>query len=268
MSQRKLSILTFNVHGERDASIEQISQFISDIDADIVCLQEHFSCNELKLTAYVLMSIGYAESAEIKPDLPGYLSNAIYVKVELLKEQKTDVARSNILFQAESDKSVPRSACVIFIEGITIANIHQTGGCGDDFIYKDLKNTKANQILRLIHAFQPDIIVGDLNAEENEQNAREQMKTYRFYQTLSTKDRELFLEYYLSGHRILQSFGYEPIYQTDEVKPTSVFGGVPDWMYYKSDGAKKIEKIGFKKYKSIPSLSDHNAILAVFLITN
>lgn len=261
-TERTLSILTFNVHGEQDATVEQISQFINDINADIVCLQEHLSAVELKLPEHVLMSIAFAEHAELKEKQPGFLSNAIFVKRDLLKQQTKNVARSNILFPPEYKKSVPRSASVIYLEGITIANIHQTGGRGDDFLYKELRNTKSNQIDRLVRVFQPDIIVGDLNAESTEIDAREQMKTYQFYQNLSLENRDIFMEYYLGGHEALKRCNYLPIYESDSVKPTSVFGGVPDWIYVKENS--NIKLVQFKKVRAIPKVSDHNAILAIF----
>ena len=77
--QRNLRLLTFNIHGERDATVEKISQFIIDTDADIVCLQEHMGIIQLDLPDYALMSIGYAE----KTDIGSFLSNAIFVKKKL-----------------------------------------------------------------------------------------------------------------------------------------------------------------------------------------
>ncbi len=252
--QRNIRLLTFNVHGEQDAPVQKISQFIIDSDADIVCLQEHRGIIQLDLPEYVLMSIGYAE----KTDIGSFLSNAIFVKKKLLYEQTSDVARCNMFFPPDSRKSVPRSCAVVYLEGITIANIHQTGGCGDDLLYKELVDTKGKQMERMIRAFKPDIILGDLNAESNEADARDQMKNYRFYQTLSMKERDIFMNYYLCGHRKLDEHGYMAAYQVDDVRPTSVYGGVPDWIYFKES---KISVVSFNKLKAIPNFSDHNAIL-------
>lgn len=263
---RTLSILTFNIHGERDGSLKDLENFLIESDADIICLQEHNSNVELCLRGYALMSLACGET--LKGEQGGYLCNAIFVKVQLLREQTQDVARSNTVFASECDASPPRCAAAIYISGITIVNIHQTGGCGDDSLFEKLVNTKCNQINKLVNLFDPDIIVGDLNAEQSAESARNQMQTYSVYQKLTPERREIYMNYYLGGHNALKQRSYTAAYDEKDVGCTSVYGGTPDWIYTKNQSKKISKVLRVQKLRAIPRLSDHNAILVTFLINN
>lgn len=282
------TILSFNVQGYQRADPQEITTFIENIGTnwtnglarlarlagppgpngsanpvgrglDIICLQEHVDAVELQIKGFKLISLCAAERIFYPiTDHGGFkhLANAIYVSDSLLADY--EISSATLWLPVCRGMSVPRGAAILTIDNITIANMHLSGGAEDD-IQRELGQIKAQQIERVATEFSPDIIVGDLNSESNEKEAKETFKTYEFYRSLEEEEREEFMKYYLSGHERLHLLGYHTILSERMMRPTSIYGGVPDWVYTKISS--KCRVIGFKKFIAIPRLSDHDAIL-------
>lgn len=267
-----ISILSWNVQGYQSAKPAKIANFILVQNADVVCLQEDVNIVVMKLPNYQIVSRCIVErvSVDFIRHLPEItytsganinLCNTIFVKQPLLPFV-TGV--SAMLFRNQSEQTVDRGAAIVKIKNITIANIHLCGGRHDDKKYNKLQQQKEKQVAELVKRYDPDIIVGDFNSENNAAEALETLRRYHFYQGLNTLDeRMVFLQYYLGAHEWLRaSKKYAAVCTADEVRPTSAYGGVPDWIYAKKHLFKHIATV--EKVKAIPDFSDHNALLLNF----
>ncbi len=61
-----------------------------------------------------------------------------------------------------------------------------------------------------------------------------------------------------SGHKYLESKGYYAAFTADDIEPTSLSGGNPDWVYVKS-----FIKVHSVQVIEFLDLSDHNGLLLV-----
>lgn len=261
-TQRKekqtIRILTFNVQCYERASLAQIVAFIEKSNADIVCLQEHVSSVQLPSKKYSLTSLCTAEQKERQAEQM-YVSNAIFVSKDYLKRAKK-VSADAFQFAKKRSGDVERCAAIFCFDGICVATVHLTGGRNDDKQFRTLATEKAEQVEALVRAAAPDVIVGDFNAESCEAEALRTLSTYPLYLSLPDVDKELFLNYYLAGHKRLQTMGYLTALSELATRPTSIYGGVPDWVYTRKDGSARV--IGYERLDAItPNLSDHNALL-------
>lgn len=98
------------------------------------------------------------------------------------------------------------------------------------------------------------------NGERSEAVARENLARYDLYRGLSPRDRETFLHYYRGGHVAMDEADYVPAYAEEEVGSTSVYGGVPDWVYLRRGLGAVVEAV-----ETVPALqcSDHNGVRVV-----
>ena len=271
------SITTFNVRCYQNASPSEISFFLESVNADVVCLQEHVSTIFLPTKKYILATqckaeklskafanLDHIENDDVENDV--YMCNAIYVKKSFLQRNYWRLQTDGVVFphyNLESIGSV-RCATIVDVGGIRIANMHLSGGRDDDRFYKALAQEKAEQIKEVVKKWQPDIILGDLNAESSEHEARMTLMRYNLYRNLQPFEKEEFLKFYLCGHKALESLGYKTVQTEQQVRPTSVYGGVPDWIYVKADS--KCSLVGVEKLQTIPKLSDHNALIGTIFI--
>lgn len=255
--KKRIKVLTFNVQCYERASPDQIVAFIEESNADVVCMQEHVSSVQLPLKKYSLVSLCTGEKTK---DNKSRVSNAILITKQLSKQVKkmsTDV----IKFAKKRADDVERCATIVCVDGICIANVHLTGGRIDDKQFRTLAAQKADQVETLVRAAVPDVIVGDFNAESNDVEALRTLATYPLFLSLGDVDKELFLNYYLAGHKRLQTMGYFTALSELATRPTSIYGGVPDWVYTQKGGRARV--VGYERLNTLPHLSDHNALLAI-----
>lgn len=180
---------------------------------------------------------------------------------------------------------VPRAAASCTYRGVTIANVHLCGGRHDDNLFAFLAHEKARQIAQVVSVMRPDIIVGDFNSENTTESALTTLHRYPLFENLDPNQKRAFLQYYLSAHRVLREQHYGAAFCTDDMRPTSVYGGCPDWIYVKNnngvdvegetanvegesanDNSKKVKVVSIEKVVAIPHLSDHNAIKQTFFL--
>ena len=182
------------------------------------------------------------------------MSNSIYVKKEIYND---------IEFNKSVDityKDSIRCSSLIKIYGITISNVHLTGGRYDDQKYEKYENAKSIQLDNLVSKFKPDIILGDFNSESVDDEVKKSIKDYKLYKKLEQNQKSKYINYSLSGHNYLLNKKYTKAYEENDVRPTSVYGGVPDWVYY---NRKILYKVKVKKIKTL-DVTDHNGILITF----
>ncbi|CAF0732678.1 unnamed protein product [Didymodactylos carnosus] len=135
----------------------------------------------------------------------------------------------------------------------------------DDVKYLNLINVRKNELKLLVDKYHPDLIVGDFNAETDVNFSKNILKNYDIYKNATQSKREKqFLDYYMSASNYLKSLNFKPAYTEQQVKQTSVFGGVPDWIWTKV-GAEDV--INFQIGDALSeNLSDHNAVMVTFKI--
>lgn len=257
------TLMTFNVQNYETANVDKIHQFIESIGADIVCLQEDNS-NMIKkhdnLSSYEVKSYCLAEFEVWK--WGGHLTNTILVKKELAPFVESLVQNNKDYIY----EYCPKERCAATIKlnnGIVISNLHLCGGRFDDPNYQGLTKEKDYSIRKLINKYHPDIILGDFNGEKNPQMAKNRLITHPIYNKLTNESRkQQFLEYYTSGHKVLENNKYQDTYQGDYDKLiTSKFGGLPDWIYINPN------KVSFKNtvIHNTLHLSDHNAVTTTII---
>lgn len=248
------TLMTLNVKNYQDADISEIYEFIEVHQPDILCLQEDNSKMIKKhrkhLSDYQVISYCKAEDASWSA-IGGRLANTILVKKTL-----QDLAEPLYSIKIHGNCPTPRcAASIIFKEKATISNIHLCGGRFDDRNYHALKKAKGKSIQRLIDEYQPEIIVGDLNGESTLKGAKKHLKKHPIFKNLSDDEKEIFLKYHTSAHTKLIKNDYQAPYD-DHFGSTSVYGGLPDWIYTKPH-------IKVTNPQIIPTLhiSDHNAVM-------
>lgn len=263
------SLLCWNIRGFQSTSAAKIAGFISWQNADIVCLQEDVNLVDLEKRlkdTYFVASTCNGESVS-----PDFVWNATQNVVS--EEQKDKVSLCNTIlvkkslshlvtatkeFQFKRRGTVERSVCSIRFAGLVIANTHLCGGRHDDQHYATLLDVKAEEMAQIVKNITPDIIVGDLNGEDNWFEALSTLNEYPLFENLATAEKELFLQYYRSAHVFLRENGYVPAFAEKDLRPTSAYGGVPDWIYVKSGLQGNIFEVS--RVQAIPSYSDHNAL--------
>lgn len=278
------SLLCWNVQGYNAATAESVARFIAAQNADIVCLQEDIADVDIELERYITVAAcrgepvpaswvrrartgslesddnddDDADDDDDDDDDDSFLANTIIVKTEL---QKIAIGDNVGIGEACTTE---RCAAVLHLRGLVIANVHLCGGRSDDKDFRSLANEKANEIAKVVERFAPHLIVGDFNGERNRIEAETTLRDYPAYRDLSVVEREQFMTYYLSAHRWLTAHGYEPAFTEAAVRPTSAFGGVPDWVYVRRDSGIVVQSV--RRIDAIPELSDHNALLVNFAV--
>lgn len=246
---RSISILTLNVKAYEDAEPTEIYKKILSTKADVVCLQEDLYSNHNEINGY--KKVVKCKGEKYHKD---FLSNSIYVKKDIYND---------IEFNESVDityKDSIRCSSLIKIYGITISNVHLTGGRYDDQKYEKYENAKSIQLDNLVSKFKPDIILGDFNGESVDDEVKKSIKDYKLYKKLKQNQKSKYINYSLSGHNYLLNKKYTKAYEENDVRPTSVYGGVPDWVYY---NRKILYKVKVKKIETL-DITDHNGILITF----
>jgi hypothetical protein len=131
-------------------------------------------------------------------------------------------------------------------------NVHMCGGRFDDKDHAANARAKESEAAQMLQ-YAPDLIVGDFNAEPTEARARQTLARHPTYSKLNSSQKNSYLDYYLSGHKHMQSRGYQPHFPN---KSTSEYGGTPD-------GAYAAPNTSVLSVSVIPgfAFSDHNALV-------
>lgn len=254
------TLLSFNVEyfqqvGMSKEGFKRISDFIKDVNADVVCIQEDVTSHNWE---YLSNNSDYAFVSSCRggkfKNSNIHLRNSILLKVD-----KFTNFRSNAI-------SMKNFRCSCQVEfgshiyglGIKIANVHLTGGRFDDKNYMNLVTKKKEELDEIILDYHPDIVVGDFNYNPFISKDDTEKLWNSINPELNVKNKDKFLDYYFrDAHSHLIKNQYSPLFIPH---PTSKFGGTPDAFYLKLNSGVRatFEKI----YDTIAmKLSDHNAVL-------
>jgi len=241
-----LSLLTLNVEAYEDGSRDEIKDRIHEIGADVICVQEDVFKKSMKFRQkQEIISCQTGEKIDGKQNT--WLANSIYSFVPLVNAKTLDIQESS-----------PVGRCAVMVQvanGVTIANVHLSGGRFDDIHFRHLIHTKTMQLRTVVEKWHPDIICGDFNGEPNIRSLR----THPVFKTLSTTDKLLYAKYHTDGHHYLKKEGYVSV---NMEKSTSRFGGTPDHIYF-NPNAVKLHQLSLVPFLD---LSDHNGIWARFTV--
>jgi len=287
IAARILSTLAITSNTNNSHTIENKFNSNDDNDqvgVDVICVQEDRLIETMYIAGYkkvifCLAEVGIPCTEDRKTGCivgikagTEYLINSIYVKSQLITAGMVKVEG---VIDITDKCEVPRCATFITIgndtsdtnsKPITIANTHICGGRFDDKKFKDIFDVKSNEITDVI-AHNPTIIVGDFNGGYNHEIAKHVLSGYDVYRDLSSEDKELFIRYYTSTHTTLIDSGYEPAYNEYQIGKTSVYGGIPDWIYYLPDVLvpTQAHTVNFTDING-KRLTDHNAVYVSFSI--
>lgn len=260
--ERKWKIVTFNVQTAQDPSGIAMLLVSPEMRAELVCLQEDLEpvdWNYETRGAYSVAVKGPAEDIEGR----GRLCNTILVRSDVAKD-----VQSSSWFDVTENGETNRSVSAVDFRGCLVANLHLCGGRFDDLRFRKTKYAKARQIWSAMGFIDahfgklPDVVVGDMNSERNESDALQTLSNYPiFKETLHKKE---FLEWYLCAHEALTIHGYDPAFSERDVRPTSAYGGVPDWVYVGMDWRASGNPVVRWGLKGKPPVSDH-ALVSVVL---
>lgn len=259
---RLLRLLTFNVHayqgsangntttprrGAAAVTENAVRAVIAGAGADIVAVQEDISTRRFALSG------AHAEAAHC--DAQEYHRGGRLRNVILVAQQHVaaDARRVNVT----AGCPVRRCAAVIRCAGLVVANVHLCGGRFDDPSFRSLVHAKSKALERLLDAADPDVVVGDFNAERSEQRVTANLSGYDLYRQLKGTQREEFVRYYRACHDVMDARGYAPAFD-DAMLQTNAFGGLSDWVYVRTHLLPRVRRV-----EVIPALhcSDHNAVL-------
>jgi endonuclease/exonuclease/phosphatase family metal-dependent hydrolase len=222
-----ISALYDFIEGSGKGTCKAVGELILEHLPDVVCLQEDVIPRPHSLGLdrfYTEVVHCLAERVQFE-DGPSNLANTIFVR----KSRELTVTDSGTL-SLENGGSTERCMSYITVNGITIANIHLQGGRFADTDYAKLLSTKARQVIQIIQETVPDVIVGDFNSGKREES-KTSLQRHPVYKELSTQEKTKFLDYFSGVHETLDSIGYTSTYEEKDVGTTSIFGGVPDWVY-------------------------------------
>ena len=173
-------------------------------------------------------------------------------------QQGLPVAAATTTPLAQGFHIVPRCACVVTVAGVTIANVHLSGGRYDDAQAPRNPTLKTQQVAALVEAYHPDLIMGDFNGEPTVPDV---LKSYLHHINVPVA---VFQPYFTAGHAYLRDSGYHAVPATSLTGSpvTSKFGTTPDWVYYLPTrlAAAEARVVDFVT----EDFTDHNAIVARF----
>jgi endonuclease/exonuclease/phosphatase family metal-dependent hydrolase len=219
-----ISTLYNNMPGSRQGTYQAFGETILEYLPDVVCLQEDLypRPHSLGLDKFYTQVVHCA--AEYLPHLGAHLANTILVR----KSRDLLVSDSGAI--SLERYGTARCASYVKVNGIKIANTHLQGGRFADMDYTTLMNTKAREIVQIVQDIGPDVIVGDFNGDKRAQ-AESTLQLHPVFEDLSTEEKKQFLNYFSGVHDTLADIGYTSAYEAKDVGHTSIFGGVPDWVY-------------------------------------
>lgn len=192
---------------------------------DVVCLQEDVYPRPYSLgleSAYTEVVHCLAEA--FVPD-PSRLANTI-----LVRKSRALVVTGSGTLALDNGGGVDRCVAYAVVNDVKIANTHLQGGRFEDVEYASLQTVKSREVVQIIRELKPDVIVGDFNGGKPE-TAERTLRDHPVYRSLSVEAKEQFVTYYAGVHTTLRTLGYASAYEEEDVKTTSIFGGVPDWIY-------------------------------------
>ena len=249
-SESKVSILTFNVQFYQTESVKVISRKLANFDVDVICIQEDVGRGEPSLQIPGFKRVTSCDGQRNTVQNGDIMGNPVYVRNEL----KYVVDKSITLTGCKT----PRCVSYVTVKGVKIANTHLCGGRFDDEHFKQLKNTKVNEMSEIVRQ-KPDIVVGDFNGEPGD--VVESLNGYNLFSSLTPNEKKVFMVYFNSVHAVLQKSGYTPAYSVEEIGPTSTYGGTPDWIYHNTSvDVKYAEQV-----TALNDLSDHNDVFVQFV---
>lgn len=285
-----INVLDFQAGTKFSASLVQIYNQGHIAPADVLCLQECEEARKLDLNhgsyAYDVMyddkSLGHGG----KVRLAGFVRRDSPWKVE---------GKPEVIFAQEGVCLTMRAVVIVTLKRadakIRIANTHLCGGRFDEAAMVQKEDTimqaKTNLLSKAVKA-KADVIAGDFNSDFSNSDAHlEYLQRKGFTSTLARLWNE-------APRTFLEKHGYalvhpgrlpgEPLLERDEFHPTSMFGGVPDAIWYSPTTVKVVDQwllhftqtfapgqaptheivLAQEQHKGA---SDHNGIQATFCIT-
>jgi endonuclease/exonuclease/phosphatase family metal-dependent hydrolase len=224
---------------------------------DVVCIQEDVFPRPHSLGLdrfYTEVVHCLAERVQFE-DGPAHLANTIFVR----KSLDLVVSDSGTL-ALDNGGSTERCMSFVTVNGIKIANTHLQGGRFADEDYAKLLHTKAREVIQIIQETVPDVIVGDFNSGKRA-HADKTLQRHPLYKKLSPQEKSTFMDYFSGVHDVLATIGYTSAYEEKDVGTTSIFGGVPDWIYLKDDNVRVHGRSQVLSDVLTNQLSDHAAVI-------
>lgn len=255
-----LKVLSINVEYytkiTKNKNYRVFDDIIKDLDPDILLLQEDIDGDFPDPSVWIRMASCESHEGPIRGQK---LRNSVLVKdinshiTSHIKSAKLDT--TSTAFDGQYNSSV-RCYSSLKYNNISIASVHLYGGRFDDEMYETYSDIRDRQISALIGI---DIIGGDFNSNADVNKVPHK---HPIYKSLKTDiERQVFQNYFISGHKPLLDKGYLPVPVNS---PTDMYGGNPDAIYYNGIKLKLIssEVIDFIS----KNLSDHNGIFCIFNI--
>ena len=260
---RALIVATLNVqffNGMRHMDAEQRGETILSVfrangsTPDVLCLQEVWeplgpkeqdTCT-LSIDGYLCIAQMLCESLRVN-DVEGKLGTAMWVKVGL------PVRDCGTLSLTTSGRSAPRCCTYGTVCGVTVANVHLTGGRFDDLNLASNVTAKADQVTQIMSTVHPHVILGDFNGEPTLSGSLSEYAT-SLSTAVSASDVE---EYFTGCFKTMERSGFV-------VQPspgsTCAFGTSPDWICTRPEAVEcstpiVVDFMGTK-------LSDHDGVVA------
>lgn len=237
-------------------------------DADVLCLQEDMVrvrvmdgavvSEPLPLDGYRLVaqclgeSMGQTGGRRADERQEYRLANSTYVRTGL------GVGACTVVDLPVHSLEVPRCAAVAEVQGIRVANVHLSGGRYDDKYADSIRDIKEAQ-LEAVLALRPHVVVGDFNGQPQVPKTPS-MDAY--ISSLRVTEGG-FAAMFTGGHALLRRSGYAAALLA-EASATSIFGTVPDWVYYLPPRLQPT-RIRVEDFTS-GDLTDHNAVVVTFRI--
>jgi len=267
-----LSILTLNVQayesveGNTDVVAAKILEVDKQLghDIDVICIQEDLIHHTMVIPQFTRVAVCAAESWTYD-NYDDNLANSIWVRDDIL-DHTTRLKSTEVTSGCKVPRCVSGITTIVNHNNITIANTHLCGGRYDDPHFNDLIDTKEREITDIINTYnKPTIIVGDFNAGYQKSSVEASLSKYPLYSNLSPHEKVNFLRFYSSMHDTIRDHGYTPAYDERTIAKTSVYGGLPDWIYYIPNQLSVVD-VQLANFITPVQLTDHNGVYVKFLI--
>lgn len=255
-----LRILTWNIQAFQSSPVSHIARRLLHWNPDVICLQEDVLGvrwpREFR-SLYQCTTLCHGEQMQDERSL---LTNSIWVK----RDPHITLGVPPAL-DTTCHCPVSRCACGIHINGLTIVNTHLCGGRFDDAHFASvpddrlplLVDSKRCALQKILNEYDPDVVVGDMNAPASADEVLDRIKTSHIYRYLSRPRRRAYIHFLMSVGSTLHQHGLSPLYTAQELAgSSSVYGGVVDWVWSKQRIPGELLGLRYGL-----DLSDHNAIL-------
>jgi len=232
-------IVSYNVQNFERAPIHKIADFLQSLAGHVICIQEDRAGNDWRqLHEYTVLNRCCTNES---------LCNTILVHDSIAAH-----SRAGLMVKMNACTTQRCFCGARLFNDFLLFNVHMCGGRFDDKDYAANARAKESEAAQMLQ-YSPDLIVGDFNAEPTEARARQTLERHPTYSKLNSSQKNTYLDYYLSGHKYMQSRGYQPHFPNES---TSEYGGTPD-------GAYAAPNTNVLSVSVIPgfSFSDHNALV-------